>query len=797
MNMNIRSVLFVCLMSLMLFGMNWFFEGKNREKRKAAATAQTEQQQADLEKRTATLSDLPIVRLYHDEEGQDFATLAVNNANFLLTTHWKKDLPKTLYALEGKGTLRRVILSQSNQSLALYSDGQETPMPMIALPSVGLYDVQMLEFIDDNTDGEVILGEYNASQIGTYGKGPENTAIVLYSYRKTYVPMGIYEKGAFTSLNNMPTFRGSVKAVTPASNAPNLANNEQLYVLENAYQQVVFSSLGGSITEVNLPFKSNDSKSIVLPIGVDREIEKNSPSNALFPSREAIGANGAIAPKLGGYYPLLRRGIQRPDGKMLVDVPSRFYALNVISDTANMAGVPFRMNAMGEDFIEFTGNVDGRRITKRFQFAKNAPYCLEVSIDTGTGTNLWLTSGVPDVEIISNRPAPALKYRASTGDKTVVEKIKLPKTSAMYATVSPDWVCNSNGYFGMLIDPLSSKGAGFQANFVPGIVDPTRLSALKNLYPPEKYPGYEMLMAIPGQTSQHTFRLFAGPFERDLLAKLDTLYTDPQTGDNPDYASAWSFHGWFKAISEPFAKFLFLLMQLFHKITGSWGFSIILLTVILRLMLYPLNAWSIRSTMRMQQLQPKMAELQAKMKKDPQRARLEMMQLYKQHKVNPLTGGCLPMLIQMPFLIGMFDLLKSAFDLRGASFIPGWIDNLTAPDMLFSWNFSIPFIGTSFHLLPILLGVIMYFNQRMMMKRKMKKGEEMDEKAKQMQAMGKFMPIIFTVIFYNFPSGLNIYWMASMLLGMVQQWYMMKKQATPVLIIEPEPPKKKTSKRRR
>ena len=114
----------------------------------------------------------------------------------------------------------------------------------------------------------------------------------------------------------------------------------------------------------------------------------------------------------------------------------------------------------------------------------------------------------------------------------------------------------------------------------------------------------------------------------------------------------------------------------------------------------------------MQQIAPQVSAIQEKYKKEPKRAQMEIMNLYREKKINPLTG-CFPLLIQMPFLIGMFDLLKSAFELRGAVFIPHWIDNLTAPDVLFSWSYPLPFFGTDFHLLPLLLGAVMYYQQKM------------------------------------------------------------------------------------
>ena len=122
----------------------------------------------------------------------------------------------------------------------------------------------------------------------------------------------------------------------------------------------------------------------------------------------------------------------------------------------------------------------------------------------------------------------------------------------------------------------------------------------------------------------------------------------------------------------------------------------------------------------------------------------------------------------------MFDLLKSAFELRGASFIPGWIDNLTAPDVVFSWSYPIFFFGTSLHLLPILLGAVMFVQQKL--SSPLPKNEKtLTDQQKQQKLMGNVMVVVFTVMFYHFPSGLNIYWLSSMALGILQQWVMNKK----------------------
>jgi YidC/Oxa1 family membrane protein insertase len=217
-------------------------------------------------------------------------------------------------------------------------------------------------------------------------------------------------------------------------------------------------------------------------------------------------------------------------------------------------------------------------------------------------------------------------------------------------------------------------------------------------------------------------------------------------------------------------------MQFFYSITKSWAAAIILLTIALRVMMYPLNAWSIKSSIKMQEIAPRVKTVQEKYKKDPKRAQMEIMNLYRESGVNPMTG-CFPVLLQMPFLIGMFYLLKSSFQLRGAVFIPGWIDDLAAPDVLFSWSQPIWFFGNEFHLLPILMGVTMFLQQRLTSKLP-KDGSPLSDAQKQQKMMGNMMSILFMVMFYNFPSGLNIYFMLSTILGILQQaWTMKRMQA--------------------
>jgi YidC/Oxa1 family membrane protein insertase len=365
-------------------------------------------------------------------------------------------------------------------------------------------------------------------------------------------------------------------------------------------------------------------------------------------------------------------------------------------------------------------------------------------------------------------------------DKPELQHLDLPKTQSSFNTLQPLWFCNSNGFFGMIIEPLSEMGSGFTALHVPGENAPTRLSLIDAhyaLYPAHKYPAYLYRIPLRASSSPLQLRIFSGPLEDDILKQIDHSYSQT-SGINPYYSLALSFQGWFTFISEPFGKFLFFLMKAFYWLTHSWGLSIILLTIALRVMLYPLNNWSIQSTLKMQAISPKVAAIQAKYKKDPKKAQMEIIALYREAKVNPISG-CFPLLIQLPFLIGMFDLLKSVFELRGAPFIPGWIDNLTAPDTILSWNYPLLFLGTQLHLLPILIGIAMYFQQRLSSSLPRDKADLTDQQKQQLM-IGNIMTIVFTVLFYHFPSGLNLYWLFSISLGILQQaWTSQRKKNLP------------------
>lgn len=795
--MNIRSLIFIVLLTLSLFFVNQWFtskrqneKGQSPEAKKTELVTQKEQRAKEIAKRTAPADKLPIVDIYQDAQEQTFLTFGIvaDDENFL-TLSWDDNLPKEIFIKSKNVPLvsaKLITTGAKKEELVLYSSSEHPKILSTNIPVVGLHDVQLVNFTGLSKIA-ITLGEYQDGTLFFPSQVPQTNAIALYQFENHYYPIGLY-KAADQSLSifeNLPAFN-VITTYKTETISPEVQKKEEFYVLENEYMQIVFSTLGGAIAEINLPFKSDAfPNSVVLPINFDRDMTKKYPANDLFPNHHfhAIDKNTNQTvlklPSSGGYYPLLRRGIIPGSNYPAYTVPPKYYGLNVISDDPETALTLFNVVRFEKGLIQLEARLPNRRIIKTFTFAKEgkeAPYCFHATIKVeGDSRGLWMTSGIPEVELISGSPAPTIKYSTLQNQKLAVEKISLPKTSTTLSSFQPNWVSNSNGYFTIIMDPLSKIGNGIQANIVPGILDPSRIAIIDSeydLYPANKYPGYEVHLPLAQNSQPMEFRFFAGPSDQAILKAVDAAFTNPLTGYHPHYIDTQSFHGWFSFISEPFAKFLFFIMNFFHSITHSWGFSIILITIVLRIMLYPLNAWSIKSTLKLQEVSPRLQKLQEKCKKDPKKGQLELMQFYKENKVNPF-GGCLPLIIQMPFLFGMFDLLKSTFSLRGASFIPGWIDNLTAPDVLFSWNYPIPFIGTEFHFLPILLGVVMFFQQKLSTSSTNK--ENMTDQQRQQQKMGSIMTVVFTVLFYKFPSGLNIYWLSSMSLAIVQQMLTAKK----------------------
>lgn len=810
--MDKRTILFVIGLSLTLFLVNLFFQYQNIQKKqewayqqKSKATQKEKRLQEEVTQRTAPSSILPLIELYDSPQHQELLANGIFNHGSILSLSWTPSLPPSVFAKTADSDeFQEFHLTYQQPELGspvIYQAKASDRLQAGILPNVGRFDLQLVSFNSQEPhSAEVTLGEYTdghfvlplANGLFEAKDSRKFRAIALLKTTQGYLPVALFDPKNY-ALVPLTDISGLAKVLSQApspSARSTKTSEEKFYVLENAYQQLVFSTYGGALAEINLPFRSKDNAlSVVREIEFDRDMIKDHPYNAYFPahpyytpaSSDQEKAQLHEQGKLGGYYPLLRRDLIEKAPRQNIRLKPQFYALNIVSEYPELAEMAYEVTHFDKDSITFEAVQQHRHITKTYTLGNSqhpeGPYCLTLDIKIeGEGRGLWLTSGIPEIEWISGSVAPSLKYRLTRNQKSEVEKVELPKDMATVSSVYLDWICNSNGFLGTIIDPLKESDPGYRVQYISGLAAPSRLvefDETNDRFKPANLPGYMALLPLKSQGGIMKFRFFAGPFDTAILKDVDALYSDPATGYNPDYIACQTMHGWFTFISEPFAKFLFVLMNLFHSLTGSWALSIVLLTISLRLMLYPLNAWSTKSMVRMQQISPEITALQEKYKKDPKKAQIEIMNLYRERGINP-ASGCLPLLIQMPFLIGMFDLLKSSFALRGAPFIPGWIDDLTAPDVLFRWNHPIFFIGNEFHLLPILLGLVMFIQQRLMATGP-KDPNLMTDQQRQQRMMGTMMTVVFTVMFYNFPSGLNIYWLSSMLLGILQQWMTTKK----------------------
>ncbi len=253
----------------------------------------------------------------------------------------------------------------------------------------------------------------------------------------------------------------------------------------------------------------------------------------------------------------------------------------------------------------------------------------------------------------------------------------------------------------------------------------------------------------PGTQHESGFTLFLGPKSLKLLRKLDTGLEKA------------IYFGWFDFIAKP----CLWLMNFLHDLIPNYGVAIIILTLLVKGILWPLGNKGYKSMNEMKKIQPLMADIREKYKDDKARMNQEIMNLYKTYKINPV-GGCLPMILQIPVFFALYRMLYEAIELRHAPFF-GWINDLSAPDRLFHFSFSIPFMEPPFGIpvLTIIMGATMFIQQKM----SPPPGDPAQAK------MMMMMPVVFTFIFINFSSGLVLYWLVNNVLSIAQQYYISKR----------------------
>jgi len=256
----------------------------------------------------------------------------------------------------------------------------------------------------------------------------------------------------------------------------------------------------------------------------------------------------------------------------------------------------------------------------------------------------------------------------------------------------------------------------------------------------------------PGTQFTYQYALFFGPRSTEVL-----------NGVGHDLGKALNF-GFFDIIAKPCVW----LMNRLYSVIPNYGIAIMVLTLLIKIVLWPLGSKSYKSMSEMKKIQPLMKEIREKYKNDKKKMNEEVMGLYRTYKVNPL-GGCLPMVVQLPVFFALYRMLYQAIELRHAPFFL-WVDDLSAPDRLFNFAIDhIPFMDPPYGIpvLTIIMGASMILQQKM--------SPPMGDPTQAKMMM--FMPVIFTVIFINFSSGLVLYWLVNNLLSISQQYYIQKKFA--------------------
>lgn len=314
----------------------------------------------------------------------------------------------------------------------------------------------------------------------------------------------------------------------------------------------------------------------------------------------------------------------------------------------------------------------------------------------------------------------------------------MPETVIVPIVEPQNWVAIKSRFF-VAGFSSSESNSGFAIRVSRDTTKPAY--TLKHVSARVFYPGQVLGQ---GEAFSREYSLYVGPKKLSLLQAMD---------NGMDAVMQFGMFTWF-------CKLLVPTLNFFHRVIPSYGVAIILLTFLVRIIFWPLTHHSTNSMKKMQEIQPKLKELQAKFKGNPQKIQQETWAIYRENKVNPMSS-CLPMLIQIPVFIALFTVLRSAVELRYAPFL--WIADLSEPENLFAGLLPIPL-----NILPILMSGTMALQSYLTPS----VGDPQQQKM-----MMVMMPVMMLFMFYSFPAALSLYWTVSQVLSIVQMWMMRRKSA--------------------
>jgi len=363
-----------------------------------------------------------------------------------------------------------------------------------------------------------------------------------------------------------------------------------------------------------------------------------------------------------------------------------------------------------------------------------------ITVPAGT-SNLFITVGTAaptDAKEAPNYLNVDWQGGPKFSNRDVNKVMKRTKNGENRELIHAQWVCVKSQFFATILSV---------SNGISSVTySPVGLPAWENQPKSADTNGVTAVAEVPvvGQTCEFSF--YVGPKEYDRLQAL---------GQNQE--EAMDFGSWMDAYSGFFGWLLLRGLNFFHALIPNYAVAIILVTIALKVVFWPIQAKSIESMKAMQKFQPQVQKLKDKFKDDPQRLNQETMRLYKEHKINPFSG-CLPMLVQMPVLIAFYKVLGGNVALRGESFM--WIKDLAQPDTVAM------IAGFAINPLPLLMVGSMIWQQKLTPQT----GDPQQAK------MMMFMPLIMLMFFYTAASGLTLYWTLQQFLSILQQWLSLRKQ---------------------
>ena len=386
--------------------------------------------------------------------------------------------------------------------------------------------------------------------------------------------------------------------------------------------------------------------------------------------------------------------------------------------------------------VSYINNIGGKKITKTLTFYPD-DFIVDIDIDLTTISNnvfantfsVGWTGGLPTTEKDTVSEATFFGAYLYQGSELLEVKVSPGETFSNNYRGQTDWVASRSKYF--VVSLFDDRKDQILGSTVSATFDNREL--------------YDIAVNLKTDRAA-SISLYLGPLEYERIKSLKM-----------NLESIMNF-GW--AIIRPIAKGVLWVLKSMHAFIPNYGLILIIFSIMVKLLVYPLTKKSYQSMQAMQAIQPEINTLREKYKNNPTKLNQATMELYKKKGVNPL-GSCFPMLLQMPLLISLFTVFRSTIELRGEPFV-FWIKDLSAPDIIFNLPFKIPIYGDYVCALPILMALSMYAQQRMMSV----SGGPQQEQQKMMQY---FMMGFFFLLFNSFPSGLNLYYTLFNVLTIAQQ----------------------------